>query len=179
MLIKRLLICAAAVFLFTVSGCGKNIGTEESGIGPFHGTGATEAAENGMADAFRDTAEPGSESAAENQMEQEKKQMGNPVDSGGATELKSIADTSYQVSMEKTEDENINISYPKLSGWKLEDIQNQWNRYFKERADELAADLTENDYVETIYEITEQEEGLLSVIKVEGVFQDEKNTCSG
>lgn len=71
---------------------------------------------------------------------------------------------AYQVIMEQTEDGNRKISYPQLSGWELEDKQLQWNMYFKEQAEALTEGLTEHDYVEAVYEITEQEEGILSLI---------------
>lgn len=73
-------------------------------------------------------------------------------------------DVSYEVEQQTfRKDDLCDISYPQITGWKLEDKQEEWNRTFEKYVENAIQDIGENDKVDIYFDVEEQSDELLSM----------------
>lgn len=73
-------------------------------------------------------------------------------------------DVSYEVEQQTfRKDDLCDISYPQITGWKLEDKQEEWNRTFEKYIENAIQDIGENDKVDIYFDVEEQSDELLSM----------------
>lgn len=74
------------------------------------------------------------------------------------------SENAYEVDVfQFRKDELCDISYPQISGWKLEEKQQEWNVIFENYVEDAVANLGENDSAEVVFTVEEQTEELLSL----------------
>ena len=77
------------------------------------------------------------------------------------------AEPEFSVSLEGlTAPEGSNITYPQLTGLGDADETTRWNDYFRQEADQTAADLAEGDTVTVSWRLASQSTRLASLVKI-------------